>query len=78
MTKLVPIGHKKLFKILEKLGFRAVRQKGSHSIWEHEDGRITVIPVHPGEKIGKGMLSKILADIELTVEEYEQYRLKKK
>lgn len=74
MTKLVPVKHRVLFRILKKLGFVCVRQKGSHTIWEHKDGRITVVPVHSKEKIGKGLLAKILSDIELSIEEFEKLR----
>ena len=74
MIKLVPIGHRDLFKILEHLGFSRRRQKGSHTIWQHEDGRITTVPVHSKEKISKGLLSKILSDIDIMREEYERLR----
>ena len=74
MTKLVPVSYRALFKILKKLEFVCVRQKGSHSIWEHEDGRITVVPVHSKEKIGKGLLAKILSDIKLNKEDFEKMR----
>ncbi|MGB4376757.1 MAG: type II toxin-antitoxin system HicA family toxin, partial [bacterium] len=33
-------------KILEILGFKEIRQKGSHKIYRHKDGRTTVIPFH--------------------------------
>jgi predicted RNA binding protein YcfA (HicA-like mRNA interferase family) len=51
-----------------------VRQKGGHSIWAHEDGHITVVPVHGREKIGKGLLSKILDDIEMEVDDFNKMR----
>ena len=74
MTKLVPVSYRVLSKILNKLGFTCVRQKGGHSIWIHEDGRITVVPVHSKEKIGKGLLVKILSDIKLSKDEFENLR----
>lgn len=37
---------------------------------KHEDGRATVIPVHSGEVIGPGLLSKILRDAELTRDDF--------
>ena len=74
MTKLVPVSHRVLFKILKKLGFVRIRQKGGHSIWIHKDGRITVIPVHSKEKISKGLLLKVLSDIELSKENFEKMR----
>jgi len=39
-------------------------------ILRHNDGRITVIPVHRGEEIGGGLLSKIIKDARLTREEF--------
>ncbi len=64
--KLKPISADKLIKILENLGFLKIRQKGSHIFFRHPDGRTTVIPIHSGEKIGRGLLSKILKDIGLS------------
>jgi len=51
---------------LKKHGFVVVRQKGSHVRLRHEDGRVTSVPNHPGQDIGKGLLRKILRDTELT------------
>jgi predicted RNA binding protein YcfA (HicA-like mRNA interferase family) len=36
----------------------------------HPDGRITVVPVHAAEKIGPGLLLKIIKDAKLTKEEF--------
>ena len=74
MSKLVPVSHRIVFKVLKKLGFEKVRQKGGHSIWVHDDGRITVVPVHSKENIGKGLLSKILDDIGIDVDEFNRLR----
>lgn len=51
---LKPIPADRLIKILAKIGFKPVRQRGSHVILRHADGRSTVIPVHKGEEIGEG------------------------
>ncbi|MEI7901811.1 MAG: type II toxin-antitoxin system HicA family toxin, partial [bacterium] len=32
----------------------------------HPDGRCTVVPVHRGETIGRGLMAQILRDCELT------------
>jgi predicted RNA binding protein YcfA (HicA-like mRNA interferase family) len=74
MSKLVPVSHRVLFRILKKLDFECVRQSGGHAIWEHADGRLTVVPVHGREEIGKGLLSKILDDIKLSVDEFNRLR----
>jgi predicted RNA binding protein YcfA (HicA-like mRNA interferase family) len=37
---------------------------------KHPDGRSTVIPVHPGEELGRGVLMEILNDAGLSKEEF--------
>ncbi len=74
MPKISPISGKKLIKILKKQGFIQVRQKGSHIRLEHPDGRKTSIPLHAGENIGKGLLSKILKDVNITYEQFKKVR----
>lgn len=56
-------------KCLSRNGFSIVRQKGSHVRMRHNDGRVTSVPSHSGQDIGKGLLKKILRDTELTMEE---------
>ena len=58
-----------LLKALQRNGFEVVRIRGSHHFVKHPDGRGTAIPVHSGETIGPGLLSKILREIEFTREE---------
>ena len=60
MSKLPQISANELIKILEKIGFKIIRQKGSHIFLRHSDGRTTVVPNHPGEKLDRGLLNKIL------------------
>jgi predicted RNA binding protein YcfA (HicA-like mRNA interferase family) len=52
------------------LGFRIARKRGGHVVMKHLDGRITVIPVHAGERIGIGLLLKIIKDVKLSKEEF--------
>ena len=58
-----------IIKSLKRHGFRVIRQKGSHVRLRHEDGRVTTVPSHSGQDIGKGLLRKILRDTELTISE---------
>lgn len=67
---LRPLPARKIIKVLEKIGFKPVRQQGSHVILKHADGRVTVVPVHKGEQIGRGLLSKIIKDAGITKEEF--------
>lgn len=70
MPKLPAIKSKELVKILIVLGFKESRQKGSHKFFKHADGRTTVIPIHPGKDIGKGLIRAILQDINISHDEF--------
>ena len=71
MSKLPQITAGGFIKILVKIGFRVIRQKGSHVFLKHKDGRTTVIPNHPGEKLDRGLLNKILRkDIQISREDF--------
>lgn len=73
MAKLPLISAKELIRILEKIGFKIIRQKGSHIFLRHNDGKTTVIPNHPGEKLDRGLLNKILKkDIQISREDFEK------
>lgn len=72
--KLPLISGEDMCKIVSKLGFEMVRQKGSHTVWRHEDGRTTTIPLHSGKKLPRGLIKKILKDVELPVDEYLRRR----
>ncbi|OGE32722.1 hypothetical protein A3J19_03530 [Candidatus Daviesbacteria bacterium RIFCSPLOWO2_02_FULL_41_8] len=74
MPKLSPIRGKELISILEKQGFKQVHQKGSHVRLEHFDGRKTTVPLHSGEKVGVGLLRKILRDANISRGEFEKLR----
>lgn len=56
-------------RLLEGLGFVAVRQRGSHVQYRHADGRGTTVPVHKGRDLAPPLLRQIARDIGLTVEE---------
>jgi predicted RNA binding protein YcfA (HicA-like mRNA interferase family) len=60
---------KDLIKALKKADFDVVRTKGSHKFLQHPDGRCTVVPVHSGETIGRGLLAQIMRDCEITQED---------
>ncbi len=72
MPKLPRLKGKELITALRHSGFEVIRTKGSHRFLRHPDGRSTVVPVHAGETIGPGLLSKILRDTELDVEDLKK------
>ncbi len=70
MTRLPSLTGEQVVKALGKAGFQALRQKGSHVYLKHPDGRATVVPVHKGETIGRGLVTKIMQDTEPSREEF--------
>ena len=68
--KLKPLSYREVIKALNKLGFKPVRQKGSHIVLKgffKEKRRTVVVPKH-GE-IAVGTLKGVLFQAGLTVEE---------
>jgi predicted RNA binding protein YcfA (HicA-like mRNA interferase family) len=61
-----------IVKALAKIGFQPIRQHGSHLVMKHLDGRVTVVPMHRGEELGRGILRKIEKDVQVSREELMQ------
>jgi predicted RNA binding protein YcfA (HicA-like mRNA interferase family) len=72
MTIFPAVTGSQLIKALRRLGFEVIRTKGSHHFLRHPDGWSTVIPVHRGETIGRGLLSQILRDCELSRDDIQE------
>ena len=62
-----------IMRALSLLGFKPVRQSGSHIFFQHLDGRTALVPRHGGEDIGRGLFRRILKEIELTPEKFSEY-----
>ncbi len=74
MAKLPLLSANEVVKILKKMGFKVKRQRGSHIFFAHSDGRTTIIPNHPGEKIDRGLLNKIIKhDLRINRDEFLKY-----
>ncbi|MFB0545462.1 MAG: type II toxin-antitoxin system HicA family toxin [Anaerolineae bacterium] len=69
----MPPRPREVLKVLLKLGFTEERQKGSHRILRHPDGRQVVVPMHPKE-LPWGTFRGILKQAGLTPAEYEARR----
>lgn len=72
MSTVPTVSGARLIKALRRLGFQAIRVKGSHHFLRHADGRCTVVPVHRGETVGCGLLAQILRDCEITREDLQR------
>jgi len=72
-AKMPIISPGELIRALERLGFSCTKKsKGSHFRFKHPDGRKTTVPVHKGKDISRGLLRKILRDIDTSVEELKK------
>ncbi len=74
MTKLPVVSGKEVVERLERADFVLVRQTGSHMIMRREQvPKITVsIPDH--KELKRGTLKNILRQINLTVDEFENFK----
>jgi len=72
MSRLPVLQATDLLKALNKAGFKAVRQRGSHVRLRHDDGRVVTVPSHQGQDIGRGLLRKILRDAELSPDDLRE------
>jgi predicted RNA binding protein YcfA (HicA-like mRNA interferase family) len=71
MTKKLPVlTGDELVRILERLGFLARRQKGSHlHLYRIADGKRVTVPIHKGRDIPNGTLRSILRDADISPED---------
>ncbi len=70
MGKIPVLKPKEVATILDRLGFKEVRQRGSHKQFRHPDGRFTTLPYHKNRDISPILLRQMAKDINLTIEEF--------
>ncbi len=74
MPKLPRLTGKEVSRVAEKMGFIYSHTTGSHAVYKHPDGRKATIPIHSGDEIGPGLLTKIIKqDLRITREEFLKY-----
>ena len=71
MGKLASISYKDVEYVISKLNFKFLRQKGSHSLFSHVDGRRVIVAIHKGKNIKEGLAHKIITkEIEISIDEF--------
>jgi len=73
VTHVPAITAKTMNRFLQSQGFIQARQKGSHRFFRHPDGRTATVPDHAGETLGRGIMSRIFKDIEITIDEFMRW-----
>lgn len=71
MSKLPVVSGKQAIKIFAKIGYRIIRQRGSHVRLYHNDKRPITIPNH--KILAKGLLRKLLRDAELSISDFIKF-----
>ena len=67
MSKLPLLSWREVVKALEKAGFQIARQKGSHLILVKDE---CIVPVPKHKQIKRGLLMAIIAESNLTKDEF--------
>jgi predicted RNA binding protein YcfA (HicA-like mRNA interferase family) len=70
--KLPGVTAKQLIKAVHAVEFEPVRQSGSHMIFRNHEAKRIVIPYHTGKCLHPKLVSSILKDIDLSVEDLKK------
>lgn len=70
MPKLPAVTDKEVVLALKNFGFFEQRQRGSHLVMKHEDGRRTIVAIHNGKIIPNETLAAILRDAKISKEKF--------
>jgi len=70
LPKIRPLSSHKLIKILQKAGFKIIRQKASHVIMMNDKNIRIVIPVHPGKDVKPGLIRAVIKEAGLSRQDF--------
>jgi len=71
MPRLPILSGEEAIKVLEKIGYHQIRQRGSHIRLAHSLKKSVTVPNY--KIISRGLLRKILRDAEVSTEEFLKY-----
>jgi len=72
VSKLPIVDAMTMERLRRRLGFEAVRHKGSHVFYRPPDGRTTIVPHHRGRDLARPLIREILREIDLAPEDYSR------
>jgi predicted RNA binding protein YcfA (HicA-like mRNA interferase family) len=70
VSRLPIVDFRTMEKVLLHLGFQLIRQRGSHVLYRHPDGRTTTVPNHRARDLARPLIREILREIELSPDEF--------
>ena len=68
MARLPILSGREIIKVLQKIGYREIRQSGSHIRLACPDKKSVTVPDY--KAVSRNLLRKILRDAEISVEEF--------
>ena len=74
MGSLPVLKPREAVRVLERLGFVQIRQRGSHRQFRHPDGRQTTVPDHGSRDLSPIILRQIIKNIGLNPDEFLDLR----
>jgi len=73
MTEKLPrVTASDVIRALERAGFFLSRQSGSHKVYKNKEGKRVTVSYHAGKILHPKVLKSILADADLTIEEFKE------
>jgi predicted RNA binding protein YcfA (HicA-like mRNA interferase family) len=66
--RLPVVSGKQTIRVLRKIGFAEVSQKGSHVKLRNDKGRTVIVPLH--RELARGTLASILRQAGVSIEEF--------
>ena len=73
MGILASLKYKDFERVLIKLKYLKLRQKGSHVLFGNAEGKVIVIPHHKGKTIKEGLAHKIITkDLKIKAEDFKK------
>ncbi len=59
MSRLPSLRPAQVVATLKRAGFAQVRQRGSHAVYQHPDGREVIVPMH-SQEMRRGTLMSVI------------------
>jgi len=72
VTRLRLVPFRQLRKVVESSGYVWVRSVGSHNVFRNPEGKTVAVPDHGSMVIVRPLLRKILRDLNMSVETYDE------
>ena len=70
MTRIPALRANEIVRVLQRLGFERIRQKGRHIRLRHSDGRLASVPDHGSRELRREFVRRILKQSGVEVSDF--------